>query len=498
MRTVVPAADLDPRESPSISNFLLLYGELRRRHGYKKFGTTLPLGNPPVMQLAPFTKQDGSKRFVALTTRKIYDWTGSDWTQVTQTDGDFTGTDLDKFDFCTMLDTLIYTNGVDTARKWTGSGNAVTVLAAMKARYCESWLSRVFYGYITDAGGTFSNRIKWTASGSLTDFTGLGSGAADLMDTPGEIQRMRKISSGEMAIYKPDYIDIAVPTGIARDPIVVVGGRSELVGLAAPFSLADLGGRHIGLGKGGLFMFDGNTARPIAEAVRNSMFPAMNAERLRTAHAIARPELNLYYLWAPSSGSKEPDDLWIVNYVDDTVIKCLMPAYSSGIYITGTPPTINSLVGTIDDQTFRFDDLNAVAAAPLYVIGLKNGNTEQIDEASLDDDGSVRSAEWQSKDFTNPAKGRMLVLTKLAVDVRASTAAALICEASINKGGTWTPSTPATESTTADDKYTKMYFYFLGVVGEYVRFRLRADTKTNITIRGYKAEFLDGGQILDV
>lgn len=494
MRTIVPATALDQRESPLISNFMALYGELQRRPGYTKFGdSSIPLADGPVMQIAPFLKEDGSRKLVAMTIRKIYEWGGAEWAAITQTPGDFTSTDLDKFDFSQNLDLLVYVNGVDEDRKWTGAGNAVIVLANMKSRYCEAWLNRMFFAYVTENGTVRASRLKWHVNGDITDFINTGSGAIDLLDTPGAITGIKKISSGELAIYKPEFVDIAVPTGIAVAPLAVYPGRVEGIGNAAPFSLVDAGDKHIFLSKSGLRSFDGNAEATIAPSIQNALFSGINQERIRTVFAIVRPEVNQYWLWAPSTGAQNPDTLWIIDYEADTAVKGAFPANAAGVHSSAAAPTWTTAEGTWAVNPYgRWDDLNLAAAAPLYVVGLADGGTVQLVDSVATDDGASITAEWQSKDF-EPFGGHLVNLKQLDVEAKSSVAAELLCDASTDSGASWIASSPTTRETIDGGRFTTLRFFF-NITGERVRFRIKTSSAVaNISVRAYSATFNDAG-----
>ena len=502
LSTILPAAALDPSQSPLMLELVPQYGELVRRPGTEKFGSSsIPLANGPIMGLHPYIREDGTKKFLAMTTRKIYNWNGTEWdTALTQTPGDFTSTDLDQFDSAVMLDTFVFTNGVDEDRKWPlGTGNVVVVLANMSSRYCEAWLNRVIFGYVSQSGTVRAQRIKFPVNGNLADFGGVGSGEIDLLDTPGDITGMKILSSGELAIYKPNFIDVGVGTGVALSPIAIVRGRVEGVGDESPFSLVDANDRHIFLSDEGLKQFDGNSVSDLASGIQNSLFASIAHGRLRTIHAFARPEFNQYYLFVTPTGALSPTILYVVNYAEDTVAKCVLSATaSSGEHVTGAPPTIDGSLGTIDAQLGRFDDLNLSASAPIYVVGNTAGNTLSFGDRLPTDDGASILAEWQSKDF-RLSPDRQVALSRLDVDAMTTSAAVDVsAAASVDRGATWVAASPATRMTLVGGAYSKLRFYFKDIVGEYIRFRIQSGSALDIlTVRSFQATGFDAGAVVE-
>jgi hypothetical protein len=453
------------------------------------------------MQLALLKKEAGTTQLVAMTKTKIYEYaSGADtWGAITQTEGDFTGVETDIFDSCQMLDNLIFGQGIDETRSWTGAGNTNRLSANVKSKYCEAWLNRVFLGSVTEGGPAVVHgaRIKCSVSGSITDFAGTGSLTADLLDTPGNITRLRKLSSGELAIYKPNYIDVAVPTGNAVVPFVVVPGRVQGTGNIAPFALGDIGGRHIFFAQEGLQIFDGSGVSDLVPQIRNELFPKINQTRLPNVFSFVQPEYTTYWLFVPSSSATLPDTVWIIDYKAGTAVRASISATAAGLYLAAVAPTIDSVTTVIDTMTQRFDDFNVSASAPLYLIGNSAGNVFKFDETLFKDDTAVIAAEWQSKDFAQP--GRIAALDSVQADIKAyGRQSGVICEASINLGATWISASPVSDIPSAGDNYEVMQFFFNGVVGRQIRVRFRFDDSlANISIRYLSLTLRDAGVLID-
>lgn len=96
---------------------------------------------------------------------------------------EFTGSVVNRFSTCTMIDTFIITNGKDAMQ--TFDGTAITALGGSPpiAKYVMQYYSHLLAIGTTETGTAYPQRVRWSSAGTTTTWTGGSSGYVDLVDT---------------------------------------------------------------------------------------------------------------------------------------------------------------------------------------------------------------------------------------------------------------------------------------------------------------------------
>jgi hypothetical protein len=209
----LPSQLLDRQYTPSANGVWFSDGKLRRIPGKLRLVDAALDASGGVMGLFQWTKDNGTSTLVAVTQDRTYYYTGSAFSEIQDTD--FTGGPADQFDLLPFFDTsgneiLVISNGIDSIRKWSGSGDiAVLGGSPVKAKYLEVYKNYLFLANM---------------QGSPTDprqlvFSDLGNGEiwpaenyVNLYSTSDAIIRP-KILRDSLVIYKEKSISVLDYTG---------------------------------------------------------------------------------------------------------------------------------------------------------------------------------------------------------------------------------------------------------------------------------------------
>ena len=211
--------------------------------------------NTQISLSAAYTGTTGSGLSKTYTTRKIYSvpinevW---DWTIVN-----------DKF---------IFTNGDTATQYWDATSKAVDLDAtyALKAKYCVSFANRLVIADSYDGATHNPFRISWSVNGDPTDWTGVGSGYSDQIESSDFITGLGVVGN-QMIVYRSDSIIVASTTGQATAPIVFPSTYTG-TGCIAPGSLVSVDGTNMFVGRDDFYMISGDTPESIGTKIRELFF----------------------------------------------------------------------------------------------------------------------------------------------------------------------------------------------------------------------------------
>lgn len=201
----------------------------------------------------------------------------------TGTTGTWTGTEKDciirrvyttpsdeRWNWAIVDDKFIFANGDTNVQYWTGSNYAVDLntSVAIKARYCIEYANRLFiadYGSTRDPLG-----IAWSKENDPTDWTDSTAGSAQMFETDDYITGLGK-SGANIIIYRQDSIMVGNRTGKSTSPVTFPRHRRG-VGCVAPYSIVEVMGTNVFLGRDDFYIIRSDYAEPIGEKIRNRFF----------------------------------------------------------------------------------------------------------------------------------------------------------------------------------------------------------------------------------
>lgn len=307
---------------------------------------------------AALTKLDGSRRVFAGTGTKLYELSGTSWTDVARV-GDYTLGATSRWSFTQFGDTSLASN-IDTVIQSTTSGDFAD-LTAPKAAVIESVLSSgggfVFaFNTIDATHGTSPDRWMCCAVNDVTSWTPAISTQATtgrLLGNEGAITAAKKFGSDRIVAYKANSIYIGSyvgpPTAWAWQEIPDYG----CVGLDA---VANLGTAHFVVGESNIYIFDGSRPVPIDSKVRTWFLEnSSGTYRYRTTVVYDREHDHVWIYFVSAGSSSAVLDRAIVYHLrtqewgrDNRMIEAAM--------MFNTPSeTFDSDSGTFDDATGPFD-----------------------------------------------------------------------------------------------------------------------------------------------
>ena len=188
-------------------NVRFLRNEIAKRQGKTLYGDTAATDGTQIMGYGHLTLDDGSSYVVRASKDEIekYDTTTADWVSIA--DANLTGGDDDLVEFTTVTESgyLIITNGVDSVRKWTGTGNNTALAGSPpKAKYCE-YLSPYLLLANVDDGSTYPWKVQWSDTGDPETWDSGNAGSEVLADEPSEIKQIKKMNEF-VACYKKESL----------------------------------------------------------------------------------------------------------------------------------------------------------------------------------------------------------------------------------------------------------------------------------------------------
>jgi hypothetical protein len=258
-------------------------------------------------------KLDNSTRLFAGTQTKLYELSGTTWTDVSRV-GDYVGSGDSVWRFAQFGDVSLAVNGADEFQYSNGSGDFADLSGAPKATVIETVGGFVMVGNYND-GSSVPDGMKWSAYLDYTDWTpdvDTQAGDLRLLDTPGEVRGLKRL--GQYAIA---YKEQSMYLGVNNGPPVLWGFTliSGEIGAVSHESVVSIETAHFFISRSDFFMFDGARPIPVGDGVREWFFTDMNADyayKIRGIHDKNNTQILWYYPSTASTG--DLDSCIIFNY----------------------------------------------------------------------------------------------------------------------------------------------------------------------------------------
>lgn len=479
LRLDLPPDLISPLELSDCQNVFFEDGLVKKRYGYSKMGSNLPL-NGAVMGSDQYYKFGGANFLLVMTTKDIYQWNpvAKIWNSIGSGSGAsiaygagvygvrsygarpaaygslaygssiyggglgsyFTGTDEDFFSFDYIKKTTenepwwVCTNGVDNVKKYDGANLLDLGGSPPKAKKLVAFKNHLHLLDTTEGIFRTPQRDRWSDTGNPEEWE---NGNASYQDLTGAdwIANAMPFKGDYLAVFKERSVMVAYATG--DSDIFQFDSKVSGTGLAAPNTIESLGDEIIFLGWDDVYVFNGIDYEPIGTPIQRELFKTMNPEEIGRCFGVIVEEQKEYWLFVPSTTSTYPDMAWVFNY---NLNKWTRHTFahkitSFGYYFLESNLTWNDVAGGWQDQTFRWDDRNILATAPTTLFGDSNGYIYKYDRLTNNDDGKVVDAFFDTKDFNfTQLTSRQRILR---IDTY-YTGQSLGVSYSIDKGVTWT------------------------------------------------------------
>lgn len=281
-------------ESPDCQN--VNFGEdgaIIQRNGYVALLTTAITGTPKVTGIHAYVQADGDDWLIVTAGSKIYKSDSMTTVSLGDITGEITITPLYLFDFCTFMDTVILTNGVDPPIKWDGSGDAVAAAVPTgltTAKWVAQFKNYLFYANVTQGGTLYASRIYYS------DLMDIGTWDAtnyiDVSRDDGEQIKGMEVLGDRLCIFKESKVYELIATGDPDVPFQMIETPGR--GCASGYTIFNVMGYLIYLSYDGLYRFDGSYSTIVSDKIT----PTINeANQSRLADYVAAPYFDNKQYW---------------------------------------------------------------------------------------------------------------------------------------------------------------------------------------------------------
>lgn len=480
MWSFVAGIDVPLGGSPDALNCVVRRNLLTKRPGYGGFPAGMSaLSGTRVMGLYSAQDADGLAYLYAATTAGLHvlNTLGAGWGTVTGPA--LTGSNERLFSFDTSQNSVLFCQGVDQVMRAVFGGTyAILNANCPAAYYLQRWADRIFIARTTESSVSQPFRVRRPVAGDHTNWTGLGSGFTDLVETPSHIRGLKKLNQ-HLTVYAEKAIFLGSKTGLAESP-----ARYDLVvtdvGLYLPYSLKGRNERHYFAGQDDVYMFSGGQIQSIGWQVRDELFPNLNTNKLHMMFGEVMFDAQEYLLFTCTGDASTPDKVWVYNWArENWHVWTVSGPVCATVHKLDAGVTIDSIGESIDSQTYEIDSQITAAQYPNLVTGHTDRKVYTWSKQYLSDNGTAIPCRWTSKDFSPADIGakydEQIVLKAVHVRYKETgVAATLRFHFSTDGGASWDG--PYDVSLVAGTSGMRVTSVFRQVTGNQVRFKFENST----------------------
>lgn len=300
------------------------------------------------------TKLDGTRRVFAGTQTKLYELSGTAWTDRSAGGLSYTGSVESRWSFCQFGDTTVATNLVD-AMQSSSSGAFAAISGAPKAKIVVSASNNFVLAFHTSDAtyGVSPDRWWCCAQNDQTDWTpnvATQANTGQIVATEGPI--MAALALGDQVIaYKKRGIFAGVYAGA---PVVWQWNiASSDVGVVGQEAVCSIGGSiHFVVAEDGFWLFDGVRPTPLGVGkVRRWFLDNSSVTYRYLTKCIYDKQSNLVRVYYPSTSSSGACDRCLVFHVatqewgvEEATCETPLSYIAPGMTIDG----LDSIAATID------------------------------------------------------------------------------------------------------------------------------------------------------
>ena len=323
---------------------------------------------------ATVTKLDGSRRVFAGTTAKLYELSGTTFTDRTRAvGGDYALGAGVRWSFVQFGDTT-YASNIDTVVQKSTTGAFADLATAPKAKILESLVTSgggfVFAFNTIDAGfGTSPDRWWCTSLNDGDVYTVNPSvtqaNSGRLLGAEGPITAAKKLGSDMIVAYKDRSIYVGRYVG---PPVVWQFTEIPSVGCVGPDAIVDIGTAHIFVGQDNIYLFDGTRPISIADGrVRQWFQDNCSVDYKAYTQVVFDRDQQLIGINFARTGSGDGSlDTSLVYHIA-TKQWGRADRRAETFFVYNAPSvTYDTLTGTYDTQTGSYDSVAAGARVLAY------------------------------------------------------------------------------------------------------------------------------------
>lgn len=430
---------------------------------------------------------------IGLETVEYYQSGISDWTDITGKS--LTGSTNDLVDTAVPVLSgkriLCIANGIDAIRKWTGTGNTEDLGGTPPvAKFIQEYKTYLVCAHIL--GGTdIAQRVQWCDTADPETWDSGNAGSVDLIEDGEDITGL-SLFGDYVSVHKPSSIYLG--SLVSSNDIFRFDRRSVGKGTIANHTIINLPtGEQIYLADDGLRLFNGVSAPLVSSTANEEIRDGLNKEYAFKSWAVLVSEEDEVWIGIPIGSETTPDTIYKYNYVTGKLYKDTRTSITAAwrAITAQSSVTWDELVGSWDEQTWRWNDAFVNASFTDIFFGDISGNAYKVDRTSKNDGSAEIEAIWSGKDYQGDEIGQMCRWLELQLWAKGS--GTLTVEYSPDRGNTWYEASGSPYTLGADfpDDDTPAVFYF-DIVSSKLRPRFSiSGTDTDLAIKqfkiGYKA-----------
>jgi len=341
------------------------------------------LVSPPV-GFADFYDKDSNRHSVAFLRDALYELAYPNWNLI---GGVLSGTDSDLMAWSVVNNKLLFSQGIDVVKSWDGVAGAFADVSpdAVPAKFLLE-LATHLLALNTFEGGTFkTQRVRYTAAGDPTDWTGFNAGAVDILNDLGPINGAAKVQENGYAFH-PNGLTRIIPTGIGLRPFDFVPFNDKTRGCFFPRSIASFGDQGAAyVARNDVFLltpssFQSLGAQPIDDgrkqvgARSRIVAELLNADPTQVygfaSQAIGGEYFQAYWLVIPGGS------VWVYNLDEQNWTRFRYPKQPKviGRLQTGHGIRWMDLIGSWADQTVEWKDFSSTTFFDTLAVGFTDGS----------------------------------------------------------------------------------------------------------------------------
>ena len=387
-------------------------------------------------------------------------------------------------------------------RYWDGSASSLQRLSpdCPPAKVIRNFAERPVIAHTVEGGTTYPHRVRWPTISDETDWTGVGSGYEDLLDTSDFITTM-DVLGNQLIVYKERTIVHGYRTGYTVPAITFTGTtRVHGVGCYCPQAFLNLGDEHLFVAADNIYSYNGSSLDYVGEPVKEEFFDRLNPEKLGLVASLYTEETNEWYIFVPYGDSTQLNWVWVFNLKDETFAQGSMPALTGvGFYQREESATWDNVSWTWDTAPGRWDDRRLAAGNPTNLVALSDRKVYELSDEALSHAGTAFEVDVQTPDYTAEDFGydpdHRITVSAVELTYTSATSITLSCAISTDGGHKWEGEQTVTleAGETWEVKRKTIYFWSTCVA---FRFRMRQENAneafhiTHITLRA-----LDAGRV---
>lgn len=360
----------------NLNNVKVKHGHIYGRGGMTKWNSISAASSADIIGLFNYRLASGTHRACRLLPTAFEEFSSGAWNVRTGTA--LTGTATSQPQATIIDDTLVFVNGVDRPRKYTGSGNTA-VIASSTSPYSKGCIAFMGFLFLTNVSenGTFTDvfdghRIGRYSDDWDTDWTECAGNEITLDETPGAWIASAVIGRSLFALKTDGVVQLRFQGGPVRFQQDLVNAD---VGCVAPLSVAMAGdSAAFFLGTDGIiYMLTAQSINPVStEQLWNTLPTTLSLARLKWARGFVDSEDDTYYLFYDRTGLSNQ---LLNSYVSYN--------YKTGEILKGTLGK-NIIACTAFKPTDQEAEASLISTATLV---------EEFD-LGADDDGSALTRTW--------------------------------------------------------------------------------------------------------